>query len=174
MQCRLCLMTALSSYLVHSGWLALGAVYALVIFLHMGSHHGSNWLAGSLSCMVEAVCFKGWCIHLVTCVRPSSTPKPFANLGLLWRLLEIHCSQSALNPPIYGDKSTQASSTSFTIQLFFMYFYKVLLRADLLGGERLCLPRHRRSLLGLAQAGLPLFGSGGLGPAAWATQRGRW
>lgn len=28
------------------GWLALGAVYALVIFLHMGSHHGSNWLAG--------------------------------------------------------------------------------------------------------------------------------
>lgn len=28
------------------GWLGLGAIYAVIIFGRMGSHHGSNWLAG--------------------------------------------------------------------------------------------------------------------------------
>ncbi|CAL1126619.1 unnamed protein product [Cladocopium goreaui] len=28
------------------GWLALGAIYAVIIFGRMGSHHGSNWVAG--------------------------------------------------------------------------------------------------------------------------------
>jgi len=28
------------------GWLGLGTIYATIIFVRMGSHHGSNWLAG--------------------------------------------------------------------------------------------------------------------------------
>ncbi|CAJ1398197.1 unnamed protein product [Effrenium voratum] len=37
-----------SPYISLLGWCALGTAYAAVIFARMGSHHGSNWLAGYL------------------------------------------------------------------------------------------------------------------------------
>lgn len=36
------------------GWLALGAIYAVIIFGRMGSHHGSNWVAGRLGSQTDS------------------------------------------------------------------------------------------------------------------------
>lgn len=39
------LLTPLASLM---GWFGLGSIYAAIIFARMGSHHGSNWVAGRL------------------------------------------------------------------------------------------------------------------------------